>query len=208
MSSQPSFVTASLSAERLSALEDESSRLITAPSRTASPSSSSTSLSTDQPLLSLAQVSMTDYLRVLQSSDIFVDSIITSASLITETYKIKKLQYLKKRLTNLMKFGMLMHFGPLHLPGHKNSRWQMTTISKIQKSRCIRNRLTDFDELGMVVHLGLPYPITQTHTHTHTYTHTTIVRHSWILFGTTRISRHPKGKTSKVKPIWIYWSKR
>jgi len=54
-SSQPSFVTASVSAGRL--LEDDSSRLITAPSRTASPSASSTSLSRDQPVLSLAQVS-------------------------------------------------------------------------------------------------------------------------------------------------------
>jgi len=24
----------------------------------------------------------------------------------------------------------------------------------------------------------------------------------------TRVSRHQKGKTRKVKPIWIYWSKR
>ena len=27
----------------------------------------------------------------------------------------------------------------------------------------------------------------------------------WTLFGTTRVSRYQKGKTSKVKPIWIYW---
>ena len=26
--------------------------------------------------------------------------------------------------------------------------------------------------------------------------------------GTTRVSLHQKGKTRKVKPIWIYWSKR
>jgi len=44
---------------------------------------------------------------------------------------------------------------------------------------------------------------------THTrHTHTTVLRPSWILSGTTRVSRHQKGKTRKVKPIWIYWSKR
>jgi len=26
--------------------------------------------------------------------------------------------------------------------------------------------------------------------------------------GTTRVSRFQKGKTRKVKPIWIYWSNR
>jgi len=30
----------------------------------------------------------------------------------------------------------------------------------------------------------------------------------WILSGTTRVSWYQKGKTRKVKPIWIYWSKR
>jgi len=30
----------------------------------------------------------------------------------------------------------------------------------------------------------------------------------WILSGTTRLSRYQKGKTRKVKPIWIYWNKR
>ena len=30
----------------------------------------------------------------------------------------------------------------------------------------------------------------------------------WILSGITRVSRYQKGKTRKVKPIWIYWSKR
>ena len=39
-------------------------------------------------------------------------------------------------------------------------------------------------------------------------THTTILRPSWILSGTTRVSWHQKGKTRKVKPIWIHWSKR
>jgi len=28
------------------------------------------------------------------------------------------------------------------------------------------------------------------------------------LSGTTQVSRYQKGKTRKVKPIWIYWSKR
>jgi len=42
---------------------------------------------------------------------------------------------------------------------------------------------------------------------THT-THTIILLLFWILSGTTRVSRYQKGKTRKVKPIWIYWSKR
>jgi len=43
--------------------------------------------------------------------------------------------------------------------------------------------------------------------HTHTHTHTTILRPCWILSRTTTVSQHQKGKTRKVKPIWIYWSK-
>jgi len=46
------------------------------------------------------------------------------------------------------------------------------------------------------------------HTHTHTHIHTTILQPSWILSGTTLVRRHQKGKTRKVKPIWIYWGKR
>jgi len=42
----------------------------------------------------------------------------------------------------------------------------------------------------------------------HTYTHSTILWPSWILFGITWVSWHQKGKTRKLKPIWIYWSKR
>jgi len=38
--------------------------------------------------------------------------------------------------------------------------------------------------------------------------HTTVLRPSWTLSGITWVSRHHKGKTRKVKPIWIYWSKR
>jgi len=38
--------------------------------------------------------------------------------------------------------------------------------------------------------------------------HTAILRPSWILSRITRVSWHQKGKTRKVKPIWIYWSKR
>jgi len=30
----------------------------------------------------------------------------------------------------------------------------------------------------------------------------------WTVFGTTQVSRYHKGETRKVKPIWIYWSKR
>ena len=47
-----------------------------------------------------------------------------------------------------------------------------------------------------------------THTHTHTHTCTTVLWPSWILSGATWMSRHQKGKTRRVKPIWIYWSKR
>ena len=41
-----------------------------------------------------------------------------------------------------------------------------------------------------------------------TYTHTTILLLFWNLSMTIRVSRYQKGKTRKVKPIWIYWSKR
>jgi len=30
----------------------------------------------------------------------------------------------------------------------------------------------------------------------------------WTVSGTTQVSRYHKGKTRKVKPIWICWSKR
>jgi len=55
---------------------------------------------------------------------------------------------------------------------------------------------------------------THAHTHTHTrmhartHTHTIVLRPYWILPGTTWVSWHQKGKIRKVKPIWIYWSKR
>jgi len=38
-------------------------------------------------------------------------------------------------------------------------------------------------------------------------TNTTVLQPSWILSRTTWVSQHQKGKTRKVKPIWIYWSK-
>jgi len=40
------------------------------------------------------------------------------------------------------------------------------------------------------------------------HTHATILQPSWILPGSTWVSQHQKVKTMKVKPIWIYWSKR
>jgi len=40
------------------------------------------------------------------------------------------------------------------------------------------------------------------------HTHTTVLLLLWNLSGTTRVSRYQKGKTRKVKPIWIYLSKR
>jgi len=44
--------------------------------------------------------------------------------------------------------------------------------------------------------------------HTHIHKHTTVLRPSWTLYGTTQVSWYQKGKTRKVKPTWIYWSKR
>jgi len=38
--------------------------------------------------------------------------------------------------------------------------------------------------------------------HYYNYNH---FRAPWTLSGTTRVSRYQKGKTRKVKPIWIYW---
>jgi len=46
-----------------------------------------------------------------------------------------------------------------------------------------------------------------THTHTHTHTHKQPWP-SWNLSRTAQVSRQQKGKTRKVKRIWIYWSKR
>jgi len=37
-----------------------------------------------------------------------------------------------------------------------------------------------------------------------THTHTIVLLLFWIFSGTTRVSRYQKGKTRKVKPIWIY----
>jgi len=55
----------------------------------------------------------------------------------------------------------------------------------------------------------LSFSLSLSHTHTHTHTHTqTVLRPSWILSRITWVSQHQKGKTRKVKPIWIYWSKR
>jgi len=50
---------------------------------------------------------------------------------------------------------------------------------------------------------------TRTHAHTHAHTHT---RNHFMAvmdcFQDYQMSRHQKGKTRKVKLIWIYWSKR
>jgi len=40
------------------------------------------------------------------------------------------------------------------------------------------------------------------------HTHITILQPSWILSETTWVSRQQKSKTRKVKPIWMYCSKR
>jgi len=66
-------------------------------------------------------------------------------------------------------------------------------------------------EIALLWVRGLPGPPTSriiSHTHAHTYKHTIALRPSWIFSETTRVSQHQKGKTSKVKWIWIYWSKR
>ena len=52
--------------------------------------------------------------------------------------------------------------------------------------------------LGKVCHGGMTFKDTQGH-YTHTHTHTTVLRPSWTFSGTTRVSRHQKGKTRKVK---------
>jgi len=38
--------------------------------------------------------------------------------------------------------------------------------------------------------------------------HTTILLLFWNMSRTTWVSRHQKGKPGRLKPIWIYWSKR
>jgi len=40
------------------------------------------------------------------------------------------------------------------------------------------------------------------------YYYYNVLRPSCTLSGTTRVRQYLKGKTTKVKPIWIYWSKR
>jgi len=51
-------------------------------------------------------------------------------------------------------------------------------------------------------------PLVAYTTKLNTHTRTTVLRPSWILSGTMPVSWHQKCKTRKVKPIWIYWSKR
>jgi len=40
------------------------------------------------------------------------------------------------------------------------------------------------------------------------HAHTTVLQPCWILSGMTQVNWHQKGKTRKVKAIWIYWNKR
>jgi len=51
-------------------------------------------------------------------------------------------------------------------------------------------------------------PVTQALGITYTTTTTTTTTTTPGLSGTTRVSRYQKGRTRKVKPVWIYWSKR
>jgi len=39
-------------------------------------------------------------------------------------------------------------------------------------------------------------------------TYTTVLMLFWNMSGTTHVSRYQKGKPGRLKPIWIYWSKR
>jgi len=58
---------------------------------------------------------------------------------------------------------------------------------------------------GMLIHVDLIWDKFEHENHNPTHNRFTAL---WILSGTTRVSQHQKGKTRKVKPIWIYWSKR
>jgi len=70
------------------------------------------------------------------------------------------------------------------------------------------------DDIPKGEHIAAKHKHTHTHmcTHTHVRTHMRALAHTQpfygILSGTTRVSRHQKDKTRKVKLIWIYWSKR
>jgi len=63
--------------------------------------------------------------------------------------------------------------------------------------------LSEFDADTAAFRIGgtAGFPFLSTHT-------TVVLRLFWILSGTTRVSRYQKAKIRKVKPIWIYWSKR
>ena len=82
-------------------------------------------------------------------------------------------------VTTTVVFGLVFSTMPRDWPGRK---------SQIRSSLCRVRRKT----------------LAQSTSHTHT--HTTILRPSWTLSRTTQVSRHQKGKTTKVKPMWIYWS--
>jgi len=56
-------------------------------------------------------------------------------------------------------------------------------------------------------HSRFPFIDRKCMSHTHTHTHTTILLLFWNMSRTTWVSRYQKGKTRKVKPIWICWSK-
>jgi len=93
--------------------------------------------------------------------------------------------------------------------------WQLQRFySKISEGRQLRRN--ELRSVHLAMHICSRHRITharthahaRTHTHTHTHTHTTILWPSWILSGTTRVSRHQKGKTRKIKTIWIYCSNR
>jgi len=78
--------------------------------------------------------------------------------------------------------------------------------------RCVTPELTamlvcDMTQLLLdLLEANLVY--THAHTHTHTHTHINRLRPSWILSMTAWVSWCQKVKTRKVKPIWIYHSKR
>jgi len=58
----------------------------------------------------------------------------------------------------------------------------------------------------MIIACDIPTSPKELHVPASTHTHTIVLWLFWIL-SETQVSWYQKGKTRKVKPIWIYWSK-
>jgi len=72
---------------------------------------------------------------------------------------------------------------------NENTYQRSHCFSKLHKFT-ISNQLSDYQENSSINN------------------HTAFLWPSWILSRNIQVSWHQKGKTKKVKPIWIYWSKR